>query len=743
MAGPTPSDSERSRSASSALPLRFFVTRAAAAVLVLLLFAGPAFADIGTAETTAEEDAEFARAADLLEAGQRSEAESALQALRSRAHQPAWDARVALLLAADDVRRRDYAAAALRLDMPASSIGLEPYRELFRAQALELAGDSEGAIAAAKRAAAFPGPFAYRVEAATLLARLLEDAKRTREAAEALAAVAGTAAPADAAPIAIARIRLALALHDPATVREAARALLLDAPTADAARSTPAWARSAAAEAERSLTPSERGRRGSALVAANDPRRGVRLLLADRPSAWPDDERNRNLLALARGELSLKKPKEAEAAAARIPDDGSLESSEARLLRCDIVLARLRKKGAPSPAPGDPRFAPTVRALESLEAPAVPASVRAAAAGRLVRLLVDEGDFDAAVSHARIVAEAAPGTTDGFEPLWLASWKLYLAGDYAGARARFETLASLYDDVSRDRRLSYWRARCLATEGRRDEATAMFGELVAAHPPDIYARFARAKAAPTPASAEPLPPLGDPSTQTAAFARVDELVRLRRFEEAAAEARRLPPSRGRELRLAQADFALGRFSIAAIEIKRAIPELGTAQEGRVPEAWRRIYYPIEEGGILATRAREFGLDPAVLRGLVRQESVFDAHVKSHAGAVGLMQLMPSTAKGLAKAVLHTRYRGGAFLYDPGVNASLGAAYFKRLLEEFDGSTILALAAYNGGPGRVARIARENPRLSEDELFESIPIYETRDYVRRVLLYSESYRELYP
>ena len=743
MAGPTPSDSERPRSASSVRPLRFLVTRTASAVLVLLLVAGPGFADIGALDA-ADDEAEFARAADLLEAGRRSEAESALQALRSRANRPSWDARAALLLAADDVRRRDYAAAALRLETPAASIGLEPYRELFRAQALDLGGDPEGAIAAARGAATFPGPFAYRVEAAILLARLLEDAKRPREAAEALAAVAGSAAsPADAAPIAIARIRLGLALRDPASVREGARALLLEAPTADAARSTPAWARSAAADAERSLTPSERGRRGSALVAAGDPRRGVRLLIADRPAAWPDGERNRNLLALARGELALKKPKDAEAAAVRIPDDGSLESFEARLLRCDIVLARLRKKGAPPPSAGDPRFAPTVRALEALAAPAVPASVRAAAAGRLVRLLAEEEDFDAAAAHARVLAEAAPGTTEGFEPLWLAAWKLYLAGDYAGARARFETISTVYDDFSRGRRLAYWRARCLATEGRRDEATALFGQLVGAHPQDIYARFAKTRVA---ASAEPtaaLPPLGDPSTQTAAFAQVDELVRLRRFEEAAAEARRLPPSRGRELRLAQADFALGRFSVAALEIKRAIPELGTAQEGRVPEAWRRIYYPIEEGGILATRAREFGVDAAVLRGLVRQESVFDAHVKSHAGAVGLMQLMPSTAKGLAKAVLHTRYRGSAFLYDPGVNASLGVAYFKRLLGEFDGSTILALAAYNGGPGRVARIARENPRLAEDELFESIPVYETRDYVRRVLLYAESYRELYP
>ena len=214
------------------------------------------------------------------------------------------------------------------------------------------------------------------------------------------------------------------------------------------------------------------------------------------------------------------------------------------------------------------------------------------------------------------------------------------------------------------------------------------------------------------------------------------------FEEASAEARILAPSRGRELRIAESDFALGRFVTAAVSIKRALPEIGTAEEGRVPDGWRRLYYPIEEGGFLPERAKEFSLDPAVLRGLVRQESVFDANAKSRAGAMGLMQLMPATAKSLSRSVLRSRYRR-AFLYDPGVNARLGAAYLRSLLDRFDDSTILALAAYNGGPTRIARLLRENPNLPEDELFESIPLYETRDYVRRVLLFAESYRELYP
>lgn len=739
MAAPRPWGSDLQTARLAILPRRSAVKRPVA--LALLLIAPLLPADVGTLEAVADFDAEFAQAADLLEAGKRAEADGLLREVQRRAAQPAWDARIAFLLAEDDSRRRDYAAAAARLDVPASAIGLEAYRQLARAEALERSGRTDEGLEAARLAFQAEGPFAFRVRAATMLAGLLEKRRQYREAAEVLALAADVAAtPSEIAEVSIERIRLGLAGGDRAAVRDAARAMLLEAPTADTARATPAFARQAAAHAERGLTPAERGRRGSALVAAGEARRGVRLLTQDRPSAWPEGERSRNLLSLARGELALKNAKAAEAAAAMVPDDETVASFEARLFRCDLVVARLRGKSKTALSPKDPRLVPVRQALEALTAPSVPASVRRGAEERLLRFAADADEFEVALGHGRALTEKAPGTADGFEPLWLLSWKLYFAGDYAGARARFEALAELYTDVSRSRRLSYWRARCLLVEGRGAEARAVFETLAAATPPDIYARFARMRV-PGPASLE-RPPLGDPSTATAAFARVDELLRLRMFEEASAEAATLLPSRGRDLRLAQAEFALGRFSTAAPAIKRALPEIGTAEEGRVPDGWRRLYYPIEEGDFLVARAREFELDPALLRGLVRQESAFDAHAKSRAGAMGLMQLMPATAKSLARSVLRSRYRG-AFLYDPGVNAELGAAYLRRLVNRFDGSTILALAAYNGGPSRIARVARENPRLAEDELFESIPVYETRDYVRRVLLYSESYRELYP
>ena len=102
---------------------------------------------------------------------------------------------------------------------------------------------------------------------------------------------------------------------------------------------------------------------------------------------------------------------------------------------------------------------------------------------------------------------------------------------------------------------TYWRLRRLAAEGHTEEARNLFASLASARPADIYARFSQKRAASPPLYDRPA--VGDPSTATATYARVDELLRLRKFEEAAAEARLLAPSRGRDLRLAQAEFALG------------------------------------------------------------------------------------------------------------------------------------------------------------------------------------------
>jgi soluble lytic murein transglycosylase-like protein len=704
----------------------------------VVLFPSVAFADITIRPVTSDLDAEFARAADLLEQGEPAQARRVLAEIGRRANQRAWDARIMFLLAADDERREDFASAERRLRAAAASaIGLEPYRHERLGRILEAAGREEDAIGEWRSALESNEPFARRTAVGRELARLLERLGRRREALAALDRAVREAHGSDFAAIEVDRIRLGLTLAKPGVVAAAARALLLRAPSTDIARSTPKPVRAALTSEERRLSAADRARRGRALVEAGDPRRGRRLL-GERPTAWPQSDRAANQLALARALASLGLTGAAEAAAARVPED-TPEWFAARLLRADLLLARLHEKSKDPKAKG-PMIEPVRKLLEEAARALAPSPTRIAARERLSRLAAESGDFGGALALARELTRETRGTVRAFEPIWNLAWERWRAGDFAEARRRFEALAATYDDVWRDRRLTYWRARCLEKEKRMKEARALYGGLAAGNPPDLYALFARRRSRGT--VAQEAPPLTDPSTETAEFRRTDELLRLRMFEEAAAEARALPRSRGRDRRLAEADFALGRFPSAAAAAKRAFPEIGTAEEGRVPDGWRRLHYPVEEGGFLPERAAEFDLDPAVLRGLVRQESVFDAGAKSRAGALGLMQLLPGTAEPLVRSVLRVRYRR-AFLYDPGVNARLGAAYLKQLLDRFGGNLLFALAAYNGGPARMNRVLQENRGRAEDEILESHPFHETRDYVRRVLLYSESYRELYP
>ncbi len=132
---------------------------------------------------------------------------------------------------------------------------------------------------------------------------------------------------------------------------------------------------------------------------------------------------------------------------------------------------------------------------------------------------------------------------------------------------------------------------------------------------------------------------------------------------------------------------------------------------------------------VSARAREIGLDPAFVYGLIRQESRFIMDARSGAGASGLMQLMPATARWTAKKI--------GLPYTPSMitgrdtNLRLGNAYLKLVLDDVGGSQAMAAAAYNAGPGRPRRW-REGPVLEPAIWAENIPFTETRDYVKKVL-----------
>jgi soluble lytic murein transglycosylase len=137
----------------------------------------------------------------------------------------------------------------------------------------------------------------------------------------------------------------------------------------------------------------------------------------------------------------------------------------------------------------------------------------------------------------------------------------------------------------------------------------------------------------------------------------------------------------------------------------------------------------------------------MIHAISRQESQFDRAAVSHAGARGMMQLMPGTARETAGKIAMS-YRPDALTSDITYNVHLGSTYFKSMLRYFGGSYPLAVAAYNAGPGNVNKWLRANgdPRnggIPMIEWIEAIPIYETKNYVQRVLENAVMYDQLNP
>jgi soluble lytic murein transglycosylase len=150
-----------------------------------------------------------------------------------------------------------------------------------------------------------------------------------------------------------------------------------------------------------------------------------------------------------------------------------------------------------------------------------------------------------------------------------------------------------------------------------------------------------------------------------------------------------------------------------------------------PGWWERLWYPLRYEQIVRGHADNYSLDPALLAAVIYQESKFKADARSTSGAIGLRQLLPDTAKGIA---LHTG--GSAFrvddLYDPEINVRYGAWYLRHLLRKYRDERS-ALAAYNAGQDNVDRWRRNG---------QEIQFSETRAYVDRVEELKEIYRNAY-
>jgi len=413
------------------------------------------------------------------------------------------------------------------------------------------------------------------------------------------------------------------------------------------------------------------------------------------------------------------------------PHGGKHSRSSARTTRS------ARVKGARAPVPKG-ELDRCLREAEGHLARELRPSVRQRLLSELLRAGRAADRPDVVRSAALRLSEADPGGTAGSEDLFQAAFAGYRTRDPGLVResARgFGEIAARYQNVSVRRRAVYWEARALQ-KAEDPAARALFASLLPSTSPDLYGRWSADSLGVDPTPAPPLAAEAWPVEDAPAAASREYLAAgLDGLAELAAEAE------GSLDRPFAARIASERrdFRRVASGLKGLHPALGTPEEGGVPLDERKLFYPVAHLRILKEAGRQAGVSPALLCGLIRQESLFQDRIVSRAGAVGLMQVMPATGKLLLR---REGGRGRPDLSAPAENIRLGSQFLGRLLVLFEGDVVAALVAYNAGPSRALRWKKENADLAPDEWVEAIPFAETRDYVKRVLFFSGAYAALY-
>lgn len=320
---------------------------------------------------------------------------------------------------------------------------------------------------------------------------------------------------------------------------------------------------------------------------------------------------------------------------------------------------------------------------------------------------------------------------------WESAWSLYATRDFRGAAEAFKSLDTSSD--YRERAL-YWHARALEEAGDKDGAMAAFARVLEEYPLSFYGRQVRealnineespSLAAEPTALSLPLP---------AGYERIKLLITVGLHDEARRELSAIRKKNGLKqktlLGLARLYQEMEDYNSAAAIYRDRLP--GRIDSDSLTQ-WG-LLYPKAFREAVARQAADQGVAEELIYAVIKAESSFSPAVVSPVGAVGLMQLMPSTAKAMVNAngtAIATR------LTDPGFNISLGVRHLKGLLQQYNGNTVAAVAAYNAGSTPVDRWRRTLPYQRDDEFIENITYPETREYVKKVLANAEMYRTLY-
>jgi peptidoglycan lytic transglycosylase len=349
------------------------------------------------------------------------------------------------------------------------------------------------------------------------------------------------------------------------------------------------------------------------------------------------------------------------------------------------------------------------------------------------RLYQINDNIDKAINLYDELIRKYPNSEFAEDGAWNLGWIYYNQGKLIQALSTFSafTNSSVPFNSANNR---YWKARVLEKQGKKAEAFAIYDELATSQTPSYQSYLAQIKTGKRPSFGGLTPEAYSQSADNDSLRlKVDILAELEMFDDASLEI-------GEILKRSNTDKDLIQASLLYARVNDFYNSVKVAEALNSPVALS-LSYPRAYSEIVKAYARKYNVDEYIIYSIMREESRFQKDVRSPANAIGLMQLLPSTARLTAGEVGMTGFNTD-MLNIPRVNIELGIYYFKKVLNMFNGDIHLALASYNAGPNRAEDWLIMFPNLPKDEFVEEIPFRETRNYIRRILRSYGAYKALY-
>src|SRR5271157_2602632 len=364
-------------------------------------------------------------------------------------------------------------------------------------------------------------------------------------------------------------------------------------------------------------------------------------------------------------------------------------------------------------------------------------------------------EYPAAVEYYSYLATHFPENTNAPAAHWRAGWLSYRQGRYADASRLFDEQIRLYPGAAETVAAIYWRGRLYETQDHKPaEAAANYRTIVRAYQHYFYAQMARERLAAL-GNAQPVaqpqldrlqapsvPPLEESFPADSPHLAKARLLANAGLNDYIAREIAADPDSSSWSALAEAQiYASYDEPFRAMRVlKRALPYAATASIKSIPLAYWRILFPEPWWETIQAESAKNNLDPYLVVSLIRQESEFNPSAISPKNACGLMQLLPSVGKALAREEGISHFET-FHLLDPATNIRLGTRYLRKTVDKFGGVTEYALAAHDAGDDRVVDWQAAGPYSGIDEFVESIPFTETREYVEAILRNEETYKAI--